>query len=60
MTNIRQFFRYFYTGKIQLDFTKIIPLVSLADKYNVCDLLKLGLDFMERNVAVAAKRHQVN
>jgi len=53
------FLRYFYTGKIQLDFTKIIPLVSLADKYNVCGLLKLGLDFMERNVAVAAKRHQL-
>jgi len=53
------FLRYFYTGKIQLDFTKIIPLVSLADKYNVCDLLKLGLDFMERNLAVAAKRHQL-
>ena len=53
------FLKYFYTGKIQLDFTKIIPLVSLADKYNVCDLLKLGLNFMARNVSIAAKRHQL-
>jgi hypothetical protein len=34
-------------------------LVSLADKYNVKDLLKLGLDFMSRNVSTACKKNQI-
>ena len=53
------FLRYMYTGKIQLDYATVIPLVSLADKYNVKDLLRLGLDYMARNVSTAAKKHQV-
>ena len=48
-----------YTGKIQLDYATVIPLVSLADKYNVKDLLRLGLEYMARNVSTAAKKHQV-
>ena len=48
-----------YTGKIQLDYATVIPLVSLADKYNVKDLLRLGLDYMARNVSTAAKKHQI-
>lgn len=53
------FLRYLYTGKIQLDYTTVIPLVSLADKYNVKDLLKLGLDYMLRNVSTASKKNQL-
>ena len=53
------FLRYMYTGKIQLDYATVIPLVSLADKYNVKDLLRLGLDYMARNVSTAAKKHQI-
>ncbi|XP_059094628.1 BTB/POZ domain-containing protein 17-like [Tigriopus californicus] len=53
------FLRYLYTGKIQFDYATVIPVVSLADKYNVRDLLRVGLDFMSRNVATACKRHQV-
>ena len=34
-------------------------MLQLADKYNVKDLLQLGLDFMARNVAIAAKRNQI-
>ena len=48
-----------YTGKIQLDYATVIPLVSLADKYNVRDLLRLGLEYMARNVSTAAKKHQI-
>ena len=36
------FLKYLYTGKIALDFATVIPVVSLADKYNVADLLKIG------------------
>lgn len=53
------FLKYLYTGKIQLDYATVIPIVGLADKYNVRDLLKIGLDYMARNVSTACKRNQV-
>ena len=53
------FLKYLYTGKIHLDFATVVPIVSLADKYNVKDLLKLGLDFMKRNISTACKKNQV-
>ena len=37
----------------------MIPILQLADKYNVKDLLKVGLDFMSRNVPLAARKNQV-
>ena len=54
------FLKYLYTGKIHLNYCTVVPIVSLADKYNVKDLLKLGLDYMERNVSLACKKNQVN
>lgn len=42
-----------------MDFATVVPIVCLADKYNVKDLLKLGLDYMERNVSMACKKNQV-
>jgi len=53
------FLKYLYTGKIHLNYCTVVPIVSLADKYNVKDLLKLGLDYMERNVSLACKKNQV-
>lgn len=53
------FLKYLYTGKIHLDYATVVPIVSLADKYNVKDLLKIGLDYMGRNVSTACKRNQV-
>ena len=53
------FLKYLYTGRIHLSFATVVPIVSLADKYNVKDLLKLGLDYMERNVSLACKKNQV-
>ncbi len=54
------FLRYLYTGKILLDYATVIPLVSLADKYNVRDLLRIGLDFMARNVSTACLKNQAS
>ena len=42
------FLKYLYTGKIALDFATVIPIVSLADKYNVTDLLTIGTTFIAR------------
>jgi len=53
------FLKYLYTGKIKVDYANVIPLLQLADKYNVKDLLRVGLDFMSRNVALAARKNQV-
>ena len=53
------FLKYLYTGKIHLDYASVVPIVSLADKYNVKDLLKIGLDYMERNISTACKKNQV-
>lgn len=53
------FLKYLYTGKIQVNYANVIPLLQLADKYNVRDLLKVGLDFMSRNISLAAKRNQL-
>ena len=71
------FLKYLYTGKIQVDYANVIPILQLADKYNVKDLLRwpsfivfiknvdqnasfhrVGLDFMSRNVALAARKNQ--
>ena len=35
------FLKYLYTGKIQVDYANVIPILQLADKYNVKDLLRL-------------------
>jgi hypothetical protein len=53
------FLKYLYTGKLHLDFATVVPIVSLADKYNVRDLLRLGLDYMVRNISTACKKNQV-
>ena len=53
------FLKYLYTGKISVDYANVIPILQLADKYNVKDLLRVGLDFMSRNVPLAGKRNQV-
>ena len=53
------FLKYLYTGKISVDYANVIPILQLADKYNVKDLLRVGLDFMLRNVPLAARKNQV-
>ena len=43
----------------QISYGNVMPVLQLADKYNVKDLLKLGLDFMARNVSLAIRKHQI-
>lgn len=49
-----EFLRYFYTGQIRISYTVVLPILSLADKYNVKDLISLCLDYMENHIALAA------
>ncbi|XP_051157038.1 BTB/POZ domain-containing protein 17 isoform X2 [Leptopilina boulardi] len=49
-----EFLRYFYTGQIRISNEIVLPILSLADKYNVKDLIKLCLDYMENHIALAA------
>jgi len=53
------FLKYLYTGRVEVDFANVIPMLQLADKYNVKDLLTLGLDFMAKNICVAASLGQL-
>ncbi|XP_012276595.1 BTB/POZ domain-containing protein 17 [Orussus abietinus] len=49
-----EFLRYFYTGQIRISYGVVLPILSLADKYNVKDLISLCLDYMQSHIAVAA------
>ncbi|KAK0082532.1 hypothetical protein PV325_010218 [Microctonus aethiopoides] len=49
-----EFLRYFYTGQIRISYEVVLPILSLADKYNVRDLITLCLEYMQNHIAVAA------
>ncbi|CAK9795918.1 BTB/POZ domain-containing protein 17 [Anthophora quadrimaculata] len=49
-----EFLRYFYTGQIRINYGVVLPILSLADKYNVKDLITLCLDYMQNHIALAA------
>ena len=49
-----EFLRYFYTGQIRISYGVVLPILSLADKYNVKDLIALCLDYMNNHIAIAA------
>ncbi|XP_015117580.1 BTB/POZ domain-containing protein 17 [Diachasma alloeum] len=49
-----EFLRYFYTGQIRISYEVVLPILSLADKYNVRDLIILCLEYMQNHIAVAA------
>ncbi|KAL6264588.1 hypothetical protein P5V15_004690 [Pogonomyrmex californicus] len=49
-----EFLRYFYTGQIRINHSVVLPILSLADKYNVKDLISLCLDYMRNHIALAA------
>ncbi|KAJ0177604.1 hypothetical protein K1T71_006477 [Dendrolimus kikuchii] len=50
------FLKYFYTGQIRISHETVLPVLSLADKYNVRDLVILCLSYMSQHIAQAAKR----
>ncbi|KAL4702814.1 hypothetical protein ACJJTC_003972 [Scirpophaga incertulas] len=49
----------FYTGQIKISHETVLPVLSLADKYNVKDLVTLCLEYMKQHIAKAAKRGQL-
>ncbi|XP_026727156.1 BTB/POZ domain-containing protein 17 [Trichoplusia ni] len=53
------FLKYFYTGQIRISHHTVLPVLSLADKYNVKDLVSLCLSYMAQHIAQAAKRGQL-
>lgn len=55
----QSFLDYFYTGKIAITDSKIIPLLSLADKYNVKSLEDICIKYMKTHVAHAASQNQL-
>mgnify|MGYP002715726666 CR=1 FL=1 len=48
------FLKYFYTGQIRINLQSVMPILTLADKYNVKDLVKLCIDYMYCHIAQAA------
>lgn len=53
------FLKYLYTGKLHINHFLVLPLVTLADKYNVKDLVHLCVDYMCRHVVSATKHNQL-
>ncbi|XP_026330324.1 BTB/POZ domain-containing protein 17 [Hyposmocoma kahamanoa] len=53
------FLKYFYTGQIRISHQTVLPVLSLADKYNVRDLVTLCLSYMTQHIAQAAKLGQL-
>lgn len=54
-----EFLRYFYTGQIRISHLTIMPILALADKYNVKDLITLCIDYMCNHIAHAATHSQL-
>ncbi|CAO1393264.1 unnamed protein product [Diamesa hyperborea] len=50
-----QFLKYLYTGHIRISIETAMPLLSLADKYNIKDLVTLCSDYMKTHIALAGK-----
>lgn len=49
------FLEYLYKGQIKISLDTCMPILSLADKYNIKDLVQLCSDYMHKHFAVAAK-----
>lgn len=53
------FLGYLYTGRIRVDHLRVLPLVALADKYNVKDLMRLCISYMAHHIVSAAYHNQL-
>lgn len=51
-----QFLKYLYTGQVRISIETAMPLLSLADKYNIKDLIVLCRDFMSKSIAIAGSK----
>lgn len=48
--------KYLYTGQAKISIETAMPLLSLADKYNIKDLIVLCRDYMSKNIAIAGSK----
>ncbi|VEN36025.1 unnamed protein product [Callosobruchus maculatus] len=53
------FLEYFYTGKILITHTNVMPILALADKYIVKGLSRVCLSYMCKHVPHAASHNQL-
>ncbi|GAB6029236.1 BTB POZ domain containing [Chamberlinius hualienensis] len=53
------FLKYLYTGRIHINHLTVLPLLTLADKYNVKDLISLSLDYMLKHLVSSVKHGQL-
>lgn len=51
-----QFLKYLYTGQVKISIETAMPLLSLADKYNIKDLIVLCRDYMAKSIAIAGSK----
>lgn len=54
-----EFLKYLYTGIIHINHSLVLPLVALADKYNVRDLVILCVEYMRKHIVSATKHNQL-
>ncbi len=55
------FLKYFYTGIIHVNHVNVLSILMLADKYNVCDLRELCIEYMCNHVvSVIPFNHSVS
>lgn len=49
-----QFLKYLYDGRVRISIQTAMPMLALAHKYNVKDLVQLCVDYMLKHIAKAA------
>ena len=55
------FLQFFYTGCIQLTHVNVLPVLMLADKYNVCDLRHICIEYMCNHVvSIIRQNHSIS
>lgn len=54
-----RFLQYFYTGHIFVDSQSVMPILTLADKYNIKDLTQVCQEYMYQHVQYAAVTNQL-
>ena len=53
------FLAYLYTGRIEIHHSTVMPIMALADKYNVHDLMSLCKNFMIEHIPTASQCNQL-
>nr|XP_053638569.1 BTB/POZ domain-containing protein 17-like [Cherax quadricarinatus] len=51
------FLRYLYTGRLKVSHATVLPILALADKYNVKDLIETCVKYMKLHVVSASQQN---